>query len=210
MLWNSWNSLCIHWSNESVKPQCTSESNCVTNRFGSRCFVLRLFGYVTQCNKFSLIMSCMQIGSDPETPGSNSIKIYNCDKCTYKSIRLDRVNRHVSTVHNKKKALCECGKLISPSVLSRHKKESCSLRLNRANFPKKTKANKHDEVKCGVETGTIQCKYQIHTSDDGLVTITHDKIMINGIQMTLVPVTQPECNAPQGTFSIIIQQTYTN
>lgn len=68
----------------------------------------------------------------------------------------------------------------------------------------KSKAGKQLLVKkeIDVASGTLQFNYRINKSNDGNLIITHDDIIINGIQMSLVPSAIVEnINIPeQGTF----------
>lgn len=119
---------------------------------------------------------------------------YQCEKCDYTSCRKDRVKRHLLGVHLSKKAPCECGTLITPSVLGRHQRESCTFYKNNPHLLKKRGQKRRissdliqDKKDVDVKTGKFEFNYRIDTSDNGELVITHDEIIINGIQMTLVP-----------------------
>lgn len=109
--------------------------------------------------------------------------------------RKDRVQRHLRQVHLKERAVCECGTLITASVLGRHQKESCTFYENNPHLLKTQDRERReassnlvqDKKDVDVKTGKVEFNYMIDTSDNGELIITHDEIIINGIQMTLVP-----------------------
>lgn len=118
-----------------------------------------------------------------------------CQLCNYKSFRPDHLRRHVLTVHDKTKVICECGAAISPPGLSRHRK-ICPSRKGRT---MKEVACNGDSIRdgenvCDVKTGKIQSNYRVVTFNDGRCTITYDDIFIDGIKMSLVPAGQSESN----------------
>lgn len=124
-----------------------------------------------------------------------------CQLCSYKSFRPDHLRRHVLTVHDKTKVICECCAAISPPGLSRHRK-ICPSRKGRT--MKEVACNGDNicddgnvcdgENVCDVKTGKIQSNYRVVTFNDGRCTITYDDIFIDGIKMSLVPAGQSESN----------------
>lgn len=107
------------------------------------------------------------------------IKMHECKYCDYKTNRKDNFDRHETSVHSNEKVVCNCGVVVSPSALDRHKKNSCMLKLR-------------SSVKiCAQQEGTtfakLQTTVQLNTHEDGTVEIRHGVIKINGVSFVLVP-----------------------
>lgn len=130
------------------------------------------------------------------TDKDTNLPMYKCKMCKYKSFRVDHVKRHINTVHEKKKIVCECGASISPPVLNRHKTTSCPL--------KKSDAPKMND---GTVSGQCRFNYKVITSADGMCTITYDDIVINGIKMSLTPVAAAGNGVLQGKYYSFIQES---
>lgn len=135
-----------------------------------------------------LVLSTMSSAQDEKIEGVHHCTFANCD---FYSCRKDRVKRHIQDVHERKRAICECGAEITQSVLSRHRNESCPARGKNKIKNKKSKAsnkpaNVTNQPINDVQTGKIEINYRMEQSDGALV-ITHDDIIINGIKLSLVP-----------------------
>lgn len=109
--------------------------------------------------------------------------VFSCEFCEYKTNRIDNLNRH-SEAHSKKKIQCGCGKLVSPSALWRHKKNSCKLK-------KESKPTENDQEP--TETTANETIVKVQSFDvrvqtqDGKISYQHDPIIINGEQFLLIP-----------------------
>lgn len=98
--------------------------------------------------------------------------------CNYQTNRKDNFDRHKLT-HVNEKVVCDCGVVVSPSALERHKNNSCMLKIR-------------SSVKiCAQTQGTtiakVQTTVRMCTQDDGSVKIHHGPINIDGVSFVLVP-----------------------
>ncbi|XP_031632848.1 uncharacterized protein LOC116346781 [Contarinia nasturtii] len=57
---------------------------------------------------------------------------HKCDFCEYSSKLYNNIQRHIDGVHKKIQHICECGAKLSPSSITRHKKNFCSLNKRRS------------------------------------------------------------------------------
>lgn len=103
---------------------------------------------------------------------------YSCEKCEYQTDRPGNLERHKQT-HSKERIQCDCGKLLSEAALWRHKKNACPIKSTKTAPVIDHNALSEKVVK--VETNVrVQQK-------DGHVWFNHDPIVIDGIQLVLIP-----------------------
>lgn len=116
---------------------------------------------------------------------------FACTKCNYQSNRLDNLKRHIEDKHLKVKVSCEkCGKQLTKSAFSRHKKLSCANST-------KSKPSKQFETTpietvlqsdsiVSIQRRTIPLNLEITKMSDGKVFIKSDDIQIDGLLFHLV------------------------
>lgn len=111
---------------------------------------------------------------------------YTCEvtTCGFTTNRSDNFDRHKLS-HSKEKIQCECGKLLAPSSVWRHKSKACFLRAKEAPVAQKpidliAPAFPNESV--------VKVETNVHVEEaDGQISFRHDPIVINGIQFVLVP-----------------------
>lgn len=159
-------------------------------------------------------------------------------KCRYcfKTIsRKDNLRRHENETCNKIRVLCECGKKIRKSSLSRHLQKYCSsktIELQEVQADANEQQLQTNEMPqefqpilyCNTDEqhaqdgNTVRFKIQTELSvtknDDGTIVYSHEPIEIDGIQMVLVPASSLETNesteneSSNGKFYVIEWKIY--
>lgn len=137
----------------------------------------------------------------------NNIK-FKCSEehCNYETMRVDNLKRHIDTVHQKKREICECGVSLCPTSMKRHKKNHCSSLRNKTNEVQSTNTDTVHSHKRSVyfpamnngaaasannnESFKIRGKVVIDVeieSSNGCTSINHDPIRIDGYDLTVLP-----------------------
>lgn len=135
---------------------------------------------------------------------SLSLTMFECKHpgCSYTDKSKYNFDRHQS-VHTGIKVICECGQVLSPAALDRHKKNSCTLTIR-------------SSVKMCVQnerttTAIVQTTVKICDQGGGNAKIEHGPIKINGVSYYLVPEhtimnnnkTEEEGEEEENSFGII-------
>lgn len=121
-------------------------------------------------------------------------KIFMChfDSCSFKSKRSDGLKVHINETHKKILKQCaKCGKTMTSSSLSRHKRNNCKPRENVSN----------DVIEVmSVDEFKIEANVSVLTHSDGHISIIQPKIEFNGISLFLTTK-----NPDQGNVFFFIQ-----
>lgn len=128
--------------------------------------------------------------------------VYKCKVCTIKVFennRPDNCQRHVNEKHLKKLKECECGRKMTASSLSRHRKKHCTKRnkgIAQAppTFPETPPESPTDRAN-GIHEYLVNIKVKFETKPDGTKTVSHDEISIGGFQFGLTPIVSFEGNS---------------
>lgn len=114
---------------------------------------------------------------------------YACNKCNHQSNRYDNLKRHIAEMHLNKKVKCEeCGKELTKSALSRHKRLACkNVRKSKSsNQPDiTTNSTMQPDSVVSVEQRTIAMNLEIVKLLNGKVIIKSDDIEIDGLLFQL-------------------------
>lgn len=101
---------------------------------------------------------------------------FACKKCKHCTNRYDNLKRHIEEKHLKIKVTCECGKTMTKSALSRHKRSTCN------------RMKQSDESHVIEEHIVHSFKIKLIKSADGSVSALHDAINVDGYLFNLVPI----------------------
>lgn len=123
--------------------------------------------------------------------------MYNCKSCNvdklFKSDRIDNCTRHVNEKHLKQKKQChDCGKKMTSSALSRHKKKHCLKRNNLSIVPAHVdetlpETPPESPTLLDVKEYSVNIKVKFQTAADGTTIISYDDISIGGLIFSLIP-----------------------
>lgn len=106
---------------------------------------------------------------------------YSCKDCGYQTKRSDNYNRHLKT-HSKERIQCDCGRWMSKASLWRHKSNVCSM-----NRPKEPAQVPNDHSGSTNER-IVKIETDVHVHEkDGHVWFDHDPIVVDGVQLVLIP-----------------------
>lgn len=108
------------------------------------------------------------------------MQVFKCKyiDCSYTTDRKDNFDRHEKS-HTNEKVACECGVVLTPGALDRHKKNACVLTIKSS---VKMLAEFEDTT-----IAKVQTTVQMSTREDGSMKIQHGPIQINGVTFYLVP-----------------------
>lgn len=114
---------------------------------------------------------------------------FACNNCNYKSKRFDNLKRHIDERHLNKKVKClKCGKELTKSALSRHKRLACKKSQSKASKQSEAMTNNSqsqpDSI-VSIEQRTIPLNVEITKLLDGKVIIKSDDIEIDGLVFQL-------------------------
>lgn len=111
--------------------------------------------------------------------------VFDCKLCKYRTNRSENLNRHAKS-HSKEKIKCECGKWISPAALWRHKKTGYHIN-NTKQAPDVEKTIEPNEFVNEKVFKVDSFSVRIESKDDQ-ISVQHAPIVIDGMQLMLVPV----------------------
>lgn len=117
--------------------------------------------------------------------------------CEYQSPKLENVNRHIESVHEKKLLKCECGVQLKKTSMSRHKNQSCRLRsdLSTLTAPAQEANKTATTTSTGIATTepsneieNVQTyEIKVVTYKDGRIELVQDEIIIDDVPYILTP-----------------------
>ena len=102
------------------------------------------------------------------------------ERCAFKAKRSDQLKVHIDEVHEKKLKICKnCGKAMTSSSLSRHKRNNICANKN---DPSLHAAHIVDEQKVKV---SIETEVNVQFHSDGTVTVGHEGVNIGNLTLYL-------------------------
>lgn len=112
---------------------------------------------------------------------------FACNTCNIEMNRYDNIKRHIEEKHLKIKVTCECGKTMTKSAMSRHKRSTCSVHCKQSDTIPTAIVSVEDYI-------VDSFKVQLIKSSDGSVSIAHDAIQVDGHLFNLVPINTSKIN----------------
>lgn len=124
---------------------------------------------------------------------------FACKKCKYQSKRYDNLKRHIEEKHLKIKVYCKCGKMMTKSALSRHRRMNCSIPSKQSELTAASVVS--------IEKYTVSLNIEVSKLSDGSISVQHDAINVDGRLFSLVPYAYGENNAVENRklFEQLIQ-----
>lgn len=115
-------------------------------------------------------------------------KEYKCKygSCTYKTIRLDNLNRHVKT-HSNDRMICECGAALAPTSMNRHRLSASHKQFLERDMNENIDQQANDNVDQSEICVNINTTIKIKTLPNGQIAIQQDPIQIGNTDFYLVP-----------------------